>query len=82
VVLCWHQFGGHGVAGAVGMEVDDENFDAEPFCIDDIAEAGGNDGRGDIRDTGSLEGDTLRDEGLWSCEATGCGSVPIWRKPA
>jgi hypothetical protein len=59
------QFGGHGETVAVGMEVDDVNFDADPFC--DIATtvegAGGNDGRGDIRGAESFEGDALSEDG-------------------
>lgn len=59
----WHQLGGHG-EDAIGMEVDVGNFDADPFCgITMPAEAGGNDGRGDIRDIESFEGDTLSDDG-------------------
>jgi len=58
------QFGGHGEIGAAGMEVDGGIFDPTPFC-DNVtpAKAGGNDGRGDIRDVGSFEGDILRDDG-------------------
>ena len=59
-----HQFGGHGEIGGADMEVDGGNFDAKPFCdIDTPAGAGGNDGRGDILDNESFEGETLRDDG-------------------
>jgi hypothetical protein len=62
--VCWHQFGGHGEIGAAGIEVDGGNFDPSSFCDTTApAEAGGSDGRGDIRDVESFEGDTARDDG-------------------
>jgi len=46
------------------MGVGGGNFDANPFCgITTAAEVGGNDGRGDIRDVESFEGDTVSDGG-------------------
>jgi hypothetical protein len=39
------------------------SFGTNPFCITADTGAGGKDGRGDIRDDGSLEGDILSDEG-------------------
>jgi hypothetical protein len=46
------------------MEADGGNFDTKPFCdIDTPTGAGGNDGRGDILEDDSFEGETLRDDG-------------------
>jgi len=45
------------------MEFDDGIFEAKPFCGIAKLEVGGNDGRGDIRDVGSFDGETLRDDG-------------------
>jgi len=56
-----HQFGGTGTAG---VEFDGGSLKPDPCC--DIAtpvDTWGNDGRGDIRDVESFEGDTLRDDG-------------------
>jgi hypothetical protein len=60
----WDQFGGHGETGAAGMEVDGGNFDPTPFC-DTVTpvKAVGNDGRGEMCDVGSFEGDILKDDG-------------------
>lgn len=59
-----HQFGGHGETGAAGIGVDGENFDASPFCgIAMAVEVESNEGRGDIPEVESFEGDAVSDDG-------------------
>jgi hypothetical protein len=45
------------------MEVDGGNFDPTPFCDTVTPVDVGNDGRGEMCDVGSFEGDTLKDDG-------------------
>lgn len=53
-----HQPAVHGETGAEGRVEDEGSFDANPFNVG--PGVGPNDGRGEMRDDESLEGETLR----------------------